>query len=160
MHTNEIDSIVDRVIQMESREIMPLLIQGLAGYTAELIQRFGGAPEFDKSDDLRSLIGDMAAYWGLDNNSDEDAERDFLEPFDRLIDEAVSSADPPDANAENITGAILALYRYATDLTDSHGDDALTDIDLALDTMRELAQHWGIAEEEIESLSVMVDARL
>ena len=146
------------IVKDDPRTLMPICIAGLTLYAAEVRQRYGDAPEYDKSDDIRELIQDIAMYWSLDENSDEIASERFIEPFDGILEEAVLMEEPLPKNAELMLSAVFGLYRYAEDLTATQGDDGSDLIDSVMETMREMADLWGISTDNIEILCDRIDS--
>ena len=148
------------IVENSPKDIMPRCIRGLTLYAAELRQRYGEAPEFDKSEDIRELIQNIAMYWNLDDNTEEIARQRFIEPFDGVLEEAILCEEPLPESAELMLSAIFGLYRFAEDLTNTQGTDAADQIEALMETMREVADLWGFSADRVEELCDMIESRL
>ena len=147
-----------QILDIDPRDLMPRCIAGLTLYAALVRQKFGDAPEFDRSDDIRELIREIAMYWCLDDNSDEIADERFSKPFDGVLQEVALLEEPLTGNVELVLSGIFGLYRHAEDMTASQGADASDFIESVMDTMREMAEFYGLSAVNVEALCGRIDS--
>ena len=105
--------------------LMRRCIGGLTLYAAQLAQY---NPESAKIAEIRSLIENLAGYWGLDGFSLDTLQKDFLMPVDFLTEMVKAGADLAHDPNEYAVDVVLGLYKHCEDLVTSQGIEAKGEI--------------------------------
>lgn len=139
----------------KDKELIIQCIDGLTEYASELRQRTGDVGRA-KSAGLRDLIAEMEGYWGL-NCSGED----HLVAFDHRMQAAEQSKRLRTPTKEQISSAVLGLYRYAMDMIPNQGADEAAELVRECEQlMRDIAAFWNCATSSLDDLCLQIQDAL
>lgn len=116
---------------------METCIKHLTQYAA-MIKVNRGAQGDERIEQLRKMIGEMEAYWGLNDR------RDREEQFDKTLRRTVQTGRTNRVSEEQKIAAVNGLYRYASEMISAQGAEAADRVKEVQSVIRELADGWDM----------------
>jgi len=141
---------------IRDKSLIRKCIDGLTVYASQQAQADAMS---SKIPEMRTLIENLAAYWGLDDGSIENSKRDFLEPFEKSIKAAMQGAEL-DNGYQHSAAVIYGLYRYGEDMVCSQGDIAKDYILSASELMKEISSAWDFESHVLDDLTARLEAEV
>ena len=116
---------------------METCIKHLTQYAA-MIKTNQGAQSDESIGRLRKMIGEMEAYWNLNNKKDRE------EQFDKTLRRAVQTGRTNRVSEEQKIAAVNGLYRYASEMVSAQGAEAADRVKEVQAVIKELADGWDM----------------
>ena len=116
---------------------METCIKHLTQYAA-MIKTNQGAQSDESIGRLRKMIGEMEAYWNLNNKKDRE------EQFDKTLRRAVQTGRTNRISEEQKIAAVNGLYRYASEMVSAQGVEAAERVKEVQAVIKELADGWDM----------------
>ena len=121
----------------QDKLLMETCIKHLIQYAATIkISR--GAQGDESIGRLRKIIGEMEAYWNLNNKKDRE------EQFDKTLRRAVQTGRTNRVSEEQKIAAVNGLYRYASEMVSAQGAEAADRVKEVQAVIKELADGWDM----------------
>ena len=131
----------DRVLSdRQDKLLMEICIKYLTQYAA-MIKISRGAQGDESIGQLKKMIREMEAYWGLSDR------RDREEQFDKTLRRAVQTRRTNQVSEEQKIAAVNGLYRYASEMVSAQGAEAADRVKEVQSVIRELADDWDMDKE-------------
>ena len=108
---------------------------------AAMIKISRGAQGDESIGQLKKMIREMEAYWGLSDR------RDREEQFDKTLRRAVQTRRTNQVSEEQKIAAVNGLYRYASEMVSAQGAEAADRVKEVQSVIRELADDWDMDKE-------------
>ncbi len=121
----------------QDKLLMETCIKHLTQYAA-MIKVNRGAQGDERIEQLRKMIGEMEAYWGLNDR------RDREEQFDKTLRRTVQTGRTNRVSEEQKIAAVNGLYRYASEMISAQGAEAADRVKEVQSVIRELADGWDM----------------
>lgn len=121
----------------QDKLLMETCIKHLTQYAA-MIKVNRGAQGDERIEQLRKMIGEMEAYWGLNDR------RDREEQFDKTLRRTVQTGRTNRVSEEQKIAAVNGLYRYASEMISAQGAEAADRVKEVQSVIRELADGWNM----------------
>ena len=124
----------------QDKLLMEICIKYLTQYAA-MIKISRGAQGDESIGQLKKMIREMEAYWGLSDR------RDREEQFDKTLRRAVQTRRTNQVSEEQKIAAVNGLYRYASEMVSAQGAEAADRVKEVQSVIRELADGWDVDQE-------------
>ena len=124
----------------QDKLLMEICIKYLTQYAA-MIKISRGAQGDESIGQLKKMIREMEAYWGLSDR------RDREEQFDKTLRRAVQTRRTNQVSEEQKIAAVNGLYRYASEMVSAQGAEAADRVKEVQSVIRELADDWDMDKE-------------
>ena len=124
----------------QDKLLMEICIKYLTQYAA-MIKISRGAQGDESIGQLKKMIREMEAYWGLSDR------RDREEQFDKTLRRAVQTRRTNQVSEEQKIAAVNGLYRYASEMISAQGAEAVDRVKEVQSVIRELADDWDMDKE-------------
>ena len=124
----------------QDKLLMEICIKYLTQYAA-MIKISRGAQGDESIGQLKKMIREMEAYWGLSDR------RDREEQFDKTLRRAVQTRRTNQVSEEQKIAAVNGLYRYASEMVSAQGAEAADRVKEVQAVIRELADDWDMDKE-------------
>ena len=121
----------------QDKLLMETCIKHLTQYAA-MIKTNQGAQSDESIGRLRKMIGEMEAYWNLNNKKDRE------EQFDKTLRRAVQTGRTNRVSEEQKIAAVNGLYRYASEMVSAQGAEAADRVKEVQAVIKELADGWDM----------------
>ena len=126
--------------ERKDKLMMEICIKYLTQYAA-MIKISRGAQGDESIGQLKKMIREMEAYWGLSDR------RDREEQFDKTLRRAVQTRRTNQVSEEQKIAAVNGLYRYASEMVSAQGAEAADRVKEVQSVIRELADDWDMDKE-------------
>jgi len=131
-----------------------ILIRGcVAGLTLYAAQHAAKDPYSPKLAELRSLVEQLACYWGLEGGDAVKLQNEFLQPFDNVIGLVPSGASLEDEIGKYRATTVRGLYRYGMEMVFCQGADCRDDILATRDLINEIACAWDFESTTLDNMT-------
>ena len=124
----------------QDKLLMEICIKYLTQYAA-MIKISRGAQGDESIGQLKKMIREMEAYWGLSDR------RDREEQFDKTLRRAVQTRRTNQVSEEQKIAAVNGLYRYTSEMVSAQGAEAADRVKEVQSVIRELADDWDMDKE-------------
>lgn len=156
MRNNTLEELVTSA-ETEYRQELALIrecVGGLTQYATRIAQSDRASPMIA---DLRSLVENLAIYWGLDSGDPAILDRNYLQPFDQWTKDADTDMEiyitPKQCDA-----IVQGLYRYCGGLLVDLDNEAKGELLHIKGIMTRLASEWGFESKALDCLITRIKA--
>ena len=156
MQNNTLENLVSKA-ETECRQELALIrecVGGLTQYATRIAQSDRASPMIAE---IRSLVENLAIYWGLDAGDPAILDRNYLQPFDQWTQDADIDMDIY-VTPKQCDAIVQGLYRYCGGLIIDLDNGAKGELLHIKDIMSGLASEWGFESKALESLITRIDA--
>jgi len=137
-----------------------LIRECMVGLTLYAAQHAANDPSSPKIAEMRSLVEQLAVYWGLDEGGDEKLQNDFLRPFDNVIGFVPAGASLEDEIGKHRAATVRGLHCYGMEMVFCQGIDCRDDILAMRDLMNEIARAWDFESQPLDDMARKLEAEV